>query len=608
MPGNNHKMIRHSGGVSALSILILALAAGCNDITGNGDDSADDSDSDSNGSAEAAAEVPVITQLSAEGTPVTPEGQVELAVAANSPSGNALDYDWRIPDDWDGDDTGDNILVLTAPDDSDARAEVQVVVRDGHLSRTGYITVATDDEAVVEDWSVSLDGDEPLQPGDSLDFSVQAHDPQGDPITYSHLLGILLEFDRGSNYDWTLSDDFAVGGIIRASSAAQFYNAYAGMDVAVDGANPWPVRGGNRQRTGMSTSEQATVGDGDIVWESDPVGGEDASSTLASAPPALDADGTLYVGGSEYDSDAHEMDYFVYAIDTSDGSIKWDKPMDESVMSSSPTIGVDGTIYIGAEDGYLYALDPQDGSRLWREDILSNSQYEEPSPMIGSDGTLYIVRSPAGRLKALEDKGEEAEVKWTYDSNSAYTAAALGPDDTIYFGDAEDNLYAINPEEHAQQREKWVFEGDDRFDSSPVVGMDGTIYVGSDDNHLYAINPDGGEKWATDLGTGIRLSPIIGPRGYVYIGLGNTLYGLDPEDGSIAQEHEMEGPIGTDLVMGPDGILYAYVDGSLKAFDPHNDSTVWTVDEGSSDPILGRDGTVYAIKSDLMTEHMIGIR
>lgn len=608
---SNPRFSRYPFSTVAVSMLAAVLAAGCNDANGNGDDSDNGSDSDTggNGSADAAAEVPLITEISAEGAPVAAEGQVEIAVTASSPSGNALNYDWHIPDGWDGNDTGDSVLILTAPDDDDVRAEVQVVVRDGHLSRSAAIAVATDDEAVVEEWSVSLESDEPLVAGDSLDFSVQAFDPQGRSGFYGHQLGILLELDQDSNYEWTLDDNQAVGGIVRATSTAQVFDANAGMDVAVQGASGWPVRGGNRQRTGLSTSEQATVGSGDIVWESEPIGDEDRNTTLADRPPALSEDGILYIGGREYDSDSEEMHHFVYAVDTDDGSVKWSKPMDEYTMGTVPALGADGTVYLGSNDGYLYALDPQDGSTLWRKGVLNSGA----SPMIGSDGTIYVVRSSTGRLKAIEDKRNEGEVKWTFDSNSAYTVPALGPDDTLYFGDAESNLYAINPEDYAQEREKWVFEGEDRFDSSPAVGMDGTIYIGSDDDHLYAINPDGTEKWAAELDSrpnSIRSSPVIGPQGHVYVSTGNhNLYGLRPEDGSIAWEYEADGGIGHDPVMGPDGILYAYVDRSLMAFDPHDDSVVWTVDEGSADPILGPDGTVYSVGSGFHIDgDLIGIR
>ncbi|MDN5325305.1 MAG: hypothetical protein PWP02_1024, partial [Thermosipho sp. (in: thermotogales)] len=50
---------------------------------------------------------------------------------------------------------------------------------------------------------------------------------------------------------------------------------------------------------------------------------------------------------------------------------------------SSPAIGADGTIYVGSDDDYLYAINP-DGSLKWKIYGINNS------PAIDSDGTIYV--------------------------------------------------------------------------------------------------------------------------------------------------------------------------------------------------------------------------
>ena len=55
-------------------------------------------------------------------------------------------------------------------------------------------------------------------------------------------------------------------------------------------------------------------------------------------------------------------------------------------VDSSPAIGSDGTIYVGSDDSYLYAINP-DGSRKWR---FKTGSYVVSSPAIGSDGTIYV--------------------------------------------------------------------------------------------------------------------------------------------------------------------------------------------------------------------------
>ena len=67
------------------------------------------------------------------------------------------------------------------------------------------------------------------------------------------------------------------------------------------------------------------------------------------------------------------------------GSKQWGYKTSGDVRSS-PAIGSGGTIYVGSNDNYLYAINP-DGSRKWRfktgDDVSS-------SPAIGSDGTIYV--------------------------------------------------------------------------------------------------------------------------------------------------------------------------------------------------------------------------
>jgi len=80
-----------------------------------------------------------------------------------------------------------------------------------------------------------------------------------------------------------------------------------------------------------------------------------------------------------------------------DGSLKWffqpddvpvGFPQDHADIYSSPAIGADGTIFIGHEIGRVYAVDPTDGSMMWKFETMHGFTWS--SPAIRSDGTLYI--------------------------------------------------------------------------------------------------------------------------------------------------------------------------------------------------------------------------
>ena len=55
-------------------------------------------------------------------------------------------------------------------------------------------------------------------------------------------------------------------------------------------------------------------------------------------------------------------------------------------MSSSPTIGSDGTVYVGTSLN-LYAINGKSGVKLWE---FQTRGYVRSSPAIGSDGTVYV--------------------------------------------------------------------------------------------------------------------------------------------------------------------------------------------------------------------------
>jgi outer membrane protein assembly factor BamB len=131
-------------------------------------------------------------------------------------------------------------------------------------------------------------------------------------------------------------------------------------------------------------------------------------------------------------------------------SLKWSFAMGKPVGKdsdaaelSSPTIGADGTIYVGSTDGKVYALNP-DGSQRWS----------------------FATEQPV------------------------YTRAAIGADGTIYLGSGDKKVYALNRD----GSQKWSFLTGGKIYASPAIGADGTIYVTASDHRVYAIKPQRAKK------------------------------------------------------------------------------------------------------------------
>jgi outer membrane protein assembly factor BamB len=89
--------------------------------------------------------------------------------------------------------------------------------------------------------------------------------------------------------------------------------------------------------------------------------------------------------------------------------IKWMFETGKSIYTPV-TIGYDGTIYTGSDDGYLYAINP-DGTSKW---LFKAQDAVRSAPTIANDGTIY-VGSRDCYLYAFDNDGK---LKWKFMTGS----------------------------------------------------------------------------------------------------------------------------------------------------------------------------------------------
>jgi outer membrane protein assembly factor BamB len=84
----------------------------------------------------------------------------------------------------------------------------------------------------------------------------------------------------------------------------------------------------------------------------------------------------------------------LWALDPTTGAAIWlFVPDDREEIKSAPSIGADGTIYIGAskkKSRHVYALDPADGSITWEYAAPNKGKFSNNQAAIGADGKVYI--------------------------------------------------------------------------------------------------------------------------------------------------------------------------------------------------------------------------
>jgi len=279
-----------------------------------------------------------------------------------------------------------------------------------------------------------------------------------------------------------------------------------------------------------------------------------------SGVPALSTEGVIYVGAA---SPVEEM---FYALNR-DGSVVWSYHIESHIVESSPVVAPDGTVYLAATNpqtggGSVVALSA-DGSERWSYEVGSRLPF---SPGLGADGTLY-VGARNGNLYALNPDGS---LKWQTPLGAVSSSVAVGADGTIYLGSASD-YQALNPTDGAQV---WTFSPvDGQANSAPAVAPRGTIYLTSSSNELYSVNPDGTVAWTFsaepegEREVHFSSPPTIDAAGVLYVGTREGELFAVNLDGTLRWRLFL--PEGGMILVGPalgsDGTLYVGAGSNLYA-------------------------------------------
>ena len=333
----------------------------------------------------------------------------------------------------------------------------------------------------------------------------------------------------------------------------------------------WSMFRYNAQRIGKCPYDTAG-NSGTLMWKFKTGGVIDSS-------PVISSDGTVYVGSE---------DWYLYAIDQN-GKLKW-KYQTSGVIYSSPAISSGGTIYIGSNDHYLYAINPG-GKLKWK---FETEKEIHSSPAVALDGTIYIG-SNDHYLYAINPDGK---LKWKFETDKEiHSSPAISPNGTVYVGSEDWYLYAIDPNGTL----RWKYQTNGSIDSSPLISSDGTVYVGSIDHYLYAINPNSVLKWKFETGWAIYSSPAIASDGTIYIGSDDHyLYAINP-DGKLKWKFEAGSKVESSPSISSDGTIYIGSDDHyLYAINP--DKTIkWKFkvsDKVFSSPAIDSYGTIYIGSGD----------
>ena len=222
--------------------------------------------------------------------------------------------------------------------------------------------------------------------------------------------------------------------------------------------------------------------------------------------PEIDASAAIGIDGSTSFIVTEELGPpTIYAVNAL-GVTLWSQIVDNwgfgfAEFHASPSIGTDGTVYLGTSEGNLFAFHPDDQSPSSQIKWTYPTPLNDPittTPVIGPDGTIYFG-SFGNVLYAVKSDGT---LKWKYEFRETcldgiigiFAALALAADGTLYVSSTDGNLYAMPTDSRAPfSGPLWQVQTPQQvgskyeLTSSPAIGADGMVYIGGSDGKLYAI-------------------------------------------------------------------------------------------------------------------------
>lgn len=342
-------------------------------------------------------------------------------------------------------------------------------------------------------------------------------------------------------------------------------------------AGPWPMRGANIANTGHQPRQSGPTSSVTLQWSVETGDGVRSS-------PAV-ANGTIYIGSD---------DGKVYALDSSTGQERWVVETGDTV-TSSPAVA-NGTVYVGSFDTNIYAIDANTGQKCWTVEtgagVYASPVIADDTVYIGSrDNNVYAIEASTGR--ECWRVGELWGLMWS--------SPALA-DGIVYIGSRDGKIYALDAN---TGKERWTVEIDGAVNASPAVAK-GTVYVGSMDHNVYALDAEtGDELWRFETSGKVRAAPSVAD-GTVFVtndGVSydllspnpHRMYALDASTGQKCWTFEMDGAGNSSPAVVDGTVYFGSNNNNVYALDASTGQTRWTVETGKrvqSSPAVA-DGTVY---------------
>jgi outer membrane protein assembly factor BamB len=353
---------------------------------------------------------------------------------------------------------------------------------------------------------------------------------------------------------------------ISTFSGAADSHGNSGFSVAQSTVDWWPMFHHDLNHTGNSTSVVHEYIES--LWNYTTGGGVRCS-------PAV-VDGKVFVGSE---------DGYLYALNATTR-----EPINSAwigaVSYSSPAVA-GGRVFVGSINGSIYALDEITLGIIWN--YPTNGSVES-SPTVAYN--KVFVGSSDNQTYALNVT--DGSKRWNYTTKGPVRSSPAVSGGVVFFGSDDGYVYAIDA---TNGMEKWRFPTADLVWSSPAV-VDGRVFVGVGDGRVYALNATTG-KYLWHFETAREYAVVSSPAvayGMVFVGSNDTrVYALNATDGRQLWNFKTGGPVVSSPAIAIDKVFVGSCDNMIYALNVTDGSLIWNFATGGpvvSSPAIF-EGKVY---------------
>ena len=287
----------------------------------------------------------------------------------------------------------------------------------------------------------------------------------------------------------------------------------------------------------------------------------------------------------------------LYALALADGKKVWDFKTGGAV-ESSPLV-LEGKVFVGSSDAFLYALEAATGKLVWKYET-GDKILGGPNWVKSGEKTWVLAGSYDFKLHCLD--AATGRSNWVYETGNYINGSPAVANGQTVFGGCDGLLHVISLADGKQVKE--VEAG--AYIPGSVALADGRAYFGQYENEFLCVDLQAGKRAWTFRNRDFPYlsSPAVTPEVVVFGGRDKLLHCVKRADGLPLWSFATRGKVDSSPVICGNKVVVGSDDGRLYVVSLDKGKELWSYEVGQpieSSPAVARakivvgcdDGNVY---------------